>query len=106
MDRNHSVLGVVSGPVLAIGQATIASAITKNIAQNARKFSESPHGIVERHPFVSTTVMVVALLVCHPTLALERAYGEMAVGVWRRPDGCLCGARLYMLPGQSPRPWP
>ncbi len=48
-------------PLLVATLAAVAAVITGNIAHDAMRFSENLHPIVERHQFVSTTVMILAL---------------------------------------------
>jgi hypothetical protein len=48
-------------PLFVAALAAVAAVVTGNIAHDAMRFSESLHMIVERHQFVSTTVMVIAI---------------------------------------------
>ncbi len=66
-------------PLFAATLASIAAVITGNIAHNSMRFSESLHVIVERHQFVSTTVMVLAI--CLSIIRLWRWNG--LAGNWR-----------------------
>ncbi|NOX59969.1 MAG: hypothetical protein GXP29_14080 [Planctomycetes bacterium] len=48
-------------PLFVATLASIAAVITGNIAHDAMRFSESLHVVVERHQYVSTAVMVIAI---------------------------------------------
>ena len=71
-------------PLFAATLAAVAAVVTGNIAHDAMRFSESLHVIVERHQFVSTTVMVIAI--CLSIFRLWR-WNRLAGG-WRRTYGC------------------
>jgi uncharacterized membrane protein/YHS domain-containing protein len=66
-------------PLLVAALASIAAVITGNIAHDALRFSGALHEIVERHEFVSTTIMVLAL--CLSALRLWR--WNRLTGRWR-----------------------
>jgi hypothetical protein len=64
--------------------AAVAAVVTGNIAHDAMRFSESLHMIVERHQFVSTTVMVIAILLS----AFRLWRWNRLAGGWRWAYGC------------------
>ena len=66
-------------PLFVATLASIAAVITGNIAHNSMRFSESLHVIVERHQFVSTAVMVIAI--CLSVIRLWR--WNKLTGKWR-----------------------
>lgn len=66
-------------PLFVATLASIAAVVTGNTAHDSMQFSESLHVIVERHQFVSTTVMVVAI--CLSIIRLWRWNG--LTGKWR-----------------------
>jgi uncharacterized membrane protein len=66
-------------PLFVAALASIAAVITGNIAHDAMRFSGELHEIVERHEFVSTTIMVVAL--CLTALRVWR--WNRLTGKWR-----------------------
>lgn len=66
-------------PLFVATLASIAAVISGNIAHDAMRFSQSLHVIVERHQFVSTVVMVIA--VCLSIIRLWRWNG--LTGKWR-----------------------
>lgn len=71
-------------PLFVATIAAIAAVVTGNIAHDATRFSESLHLIVERHQFVSTTVMVIAI--CLSIFRLWR--WNRLTGGWRWTYGC------------------
>ncbi len=66
-------------PLFAATLASIAAVITGNIAHDSMRFSESLHVVVERHQFVSTTIMVIAIFLS--IIRLWRWNG--LIGKWR-----------------------
>ncbi len=66
-------------PLSVATLASIAAVITGNIAHDAMRFSDSLHMIVERHQFVSTAIMVMAI--CLSIIRLWR-WKELK-GPWR-----------------------
>jgi len=66
-------------PLFVATLASITAVITGNIAHDAMRFSDSLHIIVERHQFVSTAIMVMAI--CLSIIRLWR-WKELK-GLWR-----------------------
>ena len=66
-------------PLFVATLTSIAAVITGNIAHDAMRFSKSLHVIVERHQFVSTTVMVMGI--CLSIIRIWR-WKELT-GLWR-----------------------